>query len=187
VFELEHRDPHEINQIIAMRTWAESPAHAGVTPGQAAVPGQPGAVQRTAHYRAPDSDRVTTAVNAEEKLLFVRGSEDQIKEIEKLVDAFDVKDEELQAHDYGKCRLIPIHSKKVGQVQTTLSQLDLEGEMIRLGEVSLVTFRMDDDNDQKRKQAEEVINKLDARMKDLSHGQEKSENEAEKKDEGGDS
>jgi hypothetical protein len=177
VFELEHRDPQQINQIITMRTRT-----AALAPGQAVVPVRPGVVPRTAHFRPMDSDRVATAVNSEEKLLFVRGSEDQIKEVEQLVNAFDVKDEDIKAHDYGKCRLIPVHSKNVGQVQTTLSQLNLPGQMMRLGDVSLFVFHTDDGNDQKREQAEEVIEKLDARVKDQSQGQDEDQDDKDQDD-----
>ncbi|MCL4852098.1 MAG: hypothetical protein KJZ78_12055, partial [Bryobacteraceae bacterium] len=74
-------------------------------------------------------------------------------------------------------------------VRTALSQLNLQGQMMRLGEVSLVAFRTDDGNDEKRKQAEEVIKKLDARVKDQSQDQDKdkNDNDKEKNDNNGNS
>lgn len=162
VFELKNRDPQQLITIISLVTQADSEA-------QAALPGQPGVAAgtpRIAGFRGVAGDRILTAASSEEKILFVRGSEDQIKEIEKLVNAFDVKDEQLQPHDFGDLRLVPIRGKDPSQVQSTLSQLNLSGQALRVGEMSLVVFRMDDGRDEQRKQAEEVVKKLDTRAED---------------------
>lgn len=171
VFELEHRDPQQLNQIIMLAERASASARSShAAPGQAR-PGQQAATtpgRTTAGFRgtASDQHKVVTAVNAEEKILFVRGSDDQIEKVEELVEAFDVEDQELKRHEYRGVRLIPLRSGDAQQVQSTLSQLNLQGQMLQMGEMSLVVFHGDETNKDKVEQAEEVIQKLNARAKD---------------------
>ena len=174
VFELEHRNPQQLNQIIVLAERTSASAHAA--PGHVR-PGQPGATtpgRTTAGYRGTtgDKDKVVTAVNAEEKILFVRGSEDQIEKVKELVEAFDVENQELKRHEYHGVRLIPVRSSDAQQVQSTLAQLNLQGQMLQMGYISLIAFHGDDTNKEKVEQAEEVIQKLKARAKDAGDSSE---------------
>jgi vacuolar-type H+-ATPase subunit I/STV1 len=156
VFELKHRDPQQLTPIISMVIQAESQLQAGTVTGTPYAAG----------YRGVAQPRVAMAANSEEKLLFVRGSEEQVKEIEKLVGALDTEDDQLKPHDVGNYRLVPVRSKDTSQIQSSLSQLNLPGQALNMGEISVVAFRTDDGKDEQRKQAEEVVKKIDARAQD---------------------
>lgn len=171
-FDLEHRKPQEIQQILALRKQAAQ------TPAGAVTPGQPAAVQpRTAGFR-PQQDRMAFAADNENDVLFVRGSSDQIKEVEELIDALDVSAGELEKKKIGDTRLIPISQDSTARVRSMLTQLQLDHQLMQLEDVSLIVVCTDgsDEKESKAKQVEEVVSKLDA-DKDLGGDSKDSEKE----------
>ena len=173
VFELEHRDPQQLNQIImlAEKTSSSAQAHAATRQARATQPAAGTLGRTTLGYRGTtgNKDQLVTAVNSEQKILFVRGSDEQIKKVEELVKAFDVEVQDVKRHTYEDVRLIPVRGSSASQVQSTLSQLNLQGQLLPMGDVSLIVFRADDSNQEKIEQAEQVIEKLNARAEDSSN------------------
>jgi hypothetical protein len=168
-FELEHRDPQQIQQILALHkqtNGASAAHHPAARVGAAALSRQ--------------HKGLASAVDTENKILFVRGSEDEIQQVEKLVDAFDVKDGKLEKHKFCDLQLIPIRQKTAPQVQSTLTQLQLDHKLIQLGDLSLVVLREGDSekSEKKLEQSEKVISKLDA--KKSKSGEEDEERDGDK-------
>lgn len=157
-FDLEHRKPQEIQQILALRKQAAR------TPAGTVAPGQPHAVRpRTAGFR-PQQDRMALAADNENNVLFVRGSSDQIKEVEELVDALDVSAGDLEKKKIGDTRLIPISADSTARVRSALTQLQLDHQLMQLEDVSLIVVCTDgsDESEKKASQVEEVVSKLEA-------------------------
>ena len=160
-FDLEHRKPQEIQQILALRSQAEQRPQ---TPGQPALQRPPQQQQRTARFR-PAKDRMAFAADNENDVLFVRGSKDQMKEVQEIVDALDVETEKLEKKKIGNTRLIPISQQSAAQVRATLAQLQLKHQMMQIGDAGLLVI-CDDGSEKQQAQArqiEEVLSKLDAR------------------------
>jgi hypothetical protein len=156
VIKLEQRDPQQLTQV--MNLWSEVTQSSQLQ----AFPAQAAAAQQ----QQPQA-KLAIAMDHEKKLLFVRGSEEQLDKIQSLIDAIDVKDDELESLDFAGHRLLPIHGENASQIQSMLGQLGLDGRVIRLGEASLIAYRTDGDaaDDEKLEQAEEVINQLSGREK----------------------
>lgn len=169
IIELEHRDPQQLMQVLALSDDVAHQGHQAYYRAPAAgVAGQPQADQQQ-----QQKERATVAANSEKNVLFVRGDSEQIERIERLVKALDVKNEDLQPQDVAGHRIIPLSSEQAGKVQSTLTQLGLAGRMIAMGDVQLITYS-GEEKDEKYEQAERVINKLTDR--------EKKEEAEEKKD-----
>lgn len=163
-FDLEHRKPQEIQQILALRSQAEQRPQ---TPGQPAFQQQQQQQQqqqRTALFR-PAKDRMAFAADSENDVLFVRGSKDQMKEVEEIVDALDVETDKLEKKKIGNTQLIPISQQSAAQVRVTLAQLQLKHQMLQIGDAGLLVICDDGSEKQEAqaKQIEEVLSKLDAR------------------------
>jgi hypothetical protein len=159
-FDLEHRSPQQMQQLLSLRS------HAAIgQPGQA-IAGQPASPQQRTAFR-PQLDaqeRMAFAVDNDNNVLFVRGSKKQIKEVEDLVKALDVPADKLKKQKIGDTQVIPIHKDNVNQVRTTLSQLQLQHQLITVDDAAMVVVSHDGSDEQKAQaeQIEEVISKLDA-------------------------
>lgn len=152
IIELQHREPQQLTQLMGL--W-----------DQVAMPGYGGrgrvAVQRPNLQEQPDQ-RLAIALDNEKKLMFVRGTAEQIEKIKTLVTAIDVADDAVKPQDFAHHRLIPIPSDSSGQIQSTLTQLDLAGQMLRVGNTTFIAYKTDEENGERLQQAEQVINKLTA-------------------------
>jgi hypothetical protein len=169
-FDLEHRDPQQFQQILALRGQGARPGAFGAQqqfPGRSAPGVRPPGQQGVGSAQDAGQDRLSIAIDAESKVLFVRGSEDQIEEVEKLVEAFDKPSDELEKHEFGDTRLIPVSQEQSQRVRATLAQLQLEHQMVSLGDVSLIAICPGDSDAEKQKaeQVEEVVAKLKADKK----------------------
>ena len=164
VFKLKHRTPQQMNQIVSLAEQAESDEQLNLNViGQYA---NVAAARRVAGYRgAPadankdNGDAMVIATDEAKKILFVRGSEEQLSKVKKLVDAFDVEQQEMKRHTLGKLSLIPVSQQDAAQIRSTLSQLELESGMLHMGETTLIVFH-DDGDQEKMAQAEQVIEAL---------------------------
>lgn len=178
-FDLEHRSPQEIQQLLSLRTQSAMPQ-----PGQPIASRSTGPQQRTAFRPQLDAqERMAFAVDNENNVLFVRGSRQQIKEVEDLVKALDVSAGKLKKQTIGKTQLIPIHKENVNQVRTTLSQLQLPHQVITVEDAALVVISHDGSDEQKAhaEQVEQVISKLEA-GKGLGESSDKDKSDKEKSD-----
>ena len=171
VFQLKHRDPQHLGQLIGL---AEQAAAQGESFNLVTAAGQPlgsgfGGRIVTGYRGTPDSgakeNRLVTSIDAEKQILFVRGTDDQLAKIKELVSKFDVEDQQLQRHTYGSLRLIPVHSQDSGRVRNTLTQLELPSGMLTMGQVSLVVFHETSGDKEKIAQAEQVIDALSSQPK----------------------
>ena len=152
IIELQHREPQQLTQLMGLWDQVAMPSSGR---GRAAV-------QRPSLEDQP-KERLAVALDNERKLLFVRGTAEQIEKVKALVAALDVADDALKPQDYADHRLIPVPSDSSGQIQSTLAQLDLAGQMLRVGETTFIAYKTDDEDGERLQQAEQVINKLSAR------------------------
>lgn len=169
-FDLEHRSPQQMQQLLSLRSQS-----AIGQPGQAIAGRSANANRRTAFRPQFDAqERMAFAVDNENNVLFVRGSKKQIKEIEDLVKALDVPADKLKKQKIGDTQLIPIHKDNVNQVRTTLSQLQLQHQLITVDDAAMVVVSHDGSDEQKAQaeQVETVISKLEA-AKGLGESSEK--------------
>ncbi len=150
VIELQHRDPQQLTQLMGL--W-----------DQVAMPGYGGrvTVQRPDLQQQPH-ERLAIAFDNQKKMMFVRGTAEQIEKIKTLIAAIDVADEGLKPYDFANHRLIPVPSDSSGQIQSTLTQLDLAGQVIRVGNTTFIAYKAGEEDAERRQQAEMVINKLAA-------------------------
>jgi vacuolar-type H+-ATPase subunit I/STV1 len=164
VFKLQHSKPSELAQLFAARHTAFS-----AFGGAGSAPGAPGLaahdVEATASAAAnrekPMADQpVNTAHDDEKRVLFVRGSEDQIKRIEKLVKAFDVPAAKLEKQKWDDLHLIPIRGADAGNIQSILSQLGLSTHAVQLGETSVIVLQESDDEE--ADQILEILSELES-------------------------
>lgn len=148
VFELKHRNPQELVQLLSM---------------QIPRPGLPAqGVQRTAGYRGA-TENVQVAADQKKGFLLVRGTQGQIDEIGQLVKAIDVEEGQLKKQEFRDMHLMPVPAQEATRVHSILSQLGLSGQMVSMGKVSFMVFAHEDD--EKTQQAEEVINRLTSEEK----------------------
>jgi hypothetical protein len=178
-FDLEHRSPQQMQQLLSLRSQS-----AIGQPGQAVAGRTTNPQQRTAFRPQLDrQERMAFAVDNENNVLFVRGSRQQIKEVEDLVKALDVSADKLKKQTIGETQLIPIHKDSANQVRTTLSQLQLPNQLITIGEAAMVVIAHDGSDEQKAhaEQVEQVITKLEA-AKGLGESSDKQESDKEKSD-----
>lgn len=152
IIELQHRDPQQLTQLLGLWDEVAVPSYGGR--GRVAV-------QRPSLQDQP-GQRLAIALDNERKLMFVRGTAEQIEKVKALVAAIDVADDAVKPQDFADHRLIPIPSDRSGQIQSTLTQLDLAGQLLRVGDTTFIAYRTDDEDGERRKQAEQVINKLTA-------------------------
>ncbi len=152
ILELQHREPQQLSQLLGL--W-----------DQVAVPGYGGrgriAVQRPS-LEEPPSQRVAIALDNEKKLIFVRGTAEQIEKVKALVAALDVADDAVKPQDFANYRLIPVPNDTSGQIQSTLTQLDLAGQSLRVGNTTFIAYPTDDEDRERLQQAEQVISRLTA-------------------------
>jgi type II secretory pathway component GspD/PulD (secretin) len=175
IFELKHIKPQELVQVLMMQRFiaaAEQREEQRIHPTaqQQQQPVRPQAQQaqpphtqqpsRTIH--ATGADGLVMTFDPEEKLLFVRGPEDKVNKVEELVNAFDVSKDELEKKKFGGMTLIPVRKDKARQVSRTLAHLQLEGRVITMGDAALVVLRGEDTEDERIKQARQVIEKYEA-------------------------
>lgn len=179
VFELENRKANEIQQLISLHTQAtqqQAQLAAQHDPREVAPPGigQPTGVQRTTGFRGPQQPQLSVAADPEQNLLFVRGSADQLKQVDELVSALDVADDQLEKQSFGELHLIPVRHGKAAQVQQILGQLQLQTQMVAMGEVGLIVVRTDAENGEadQLEQIEEIVSKLEAGKSDAKEKKE---------------
>lgn len=160
VFELEHRTPQEMAQLLRL--------HSGQMMGQAlpTQPPRPGAAQprpapRTTGYRgAAQATRIVAMEGEDAKFLFVRGPEDKVNEIEQLVESFDVSGGEIEKQKIGNVHLLPVRNGKAQQIHAVLGQLGLPTQMVQLGETALIAVHANEEDKDQVQQVEQVIDKL---------------------------
>lgn len=180
VFELKHCDPQQLNQIVMMISRASIEHQSGNA--HAAQP-----MVNTAGYRgtANNPNQFFTAVQPEEKTLFVRAPEEQIKLVEELVNAYDVEAQQIQEQEFHGIYLIPVKREQAHRVHATLSQLHLHGEALQLGEMNLIAIRRNDMSEEEVDQAKQIVQKLTRSKKDAKNaksgeGEQKGQNKDQK-------
>jgi len=175
VFELKHRNPQELTQVLNLRvgTMPIAPPMvptAGFNPAypvRQGVPGgfvsvaQPQAAVTTSGYRGAEG-QMFLAFDPEAKLLFVRGPEDQVRKVEELVKALDVPNDKLQKAEFGDLHLIPVRQDKLPQVARTLSMLRINNQVLTIGDAAMIAVRADGEDDGVAEEVREVISKYDA-------------------------
>jgi hypothetical protein len=161
VFELEHRDPQQLAQIISLQ-WRSHGVLRGQPGGLSGQVGGPPGIGGFGLTMPSNPDEPAIAFDAEEKLLFVRANKDQLAKIEKLVDALDVPQEKLSQQDFAGLHLIPIRQDKAPQVTKVLADLQIPSQTMTMGKAVLVVVRGDDKDVNHVDQVKEVIGKLHA-------------------------
>ncbi|MEX1042390.1 MAG: hypothetical protein WDZ51_17285 [Pirellulaceae bacterium] len=196
-FELKHRSPEEMKQLIKMcdeglkphevgaasqqpgvrqqegvrpgqqRPGAQPGQRPGVQPGQQPGQQQPGqqADSRQQTNRATydgamkhDKKKIDVAVSEDSDILFVRASEEHMKQVQKLVDCFDVEDNKLKKAELVKVTIIPVSLEKAQQAESTLQREQLRNHQVfKMGQVALVVIGDDEQNGENRKKAEEAV------------------------------
>ncbi len=152
IIELQHRDPQQLTQLLGLWDEVAMPSYGGR--GRVAV-------QRPSLQDQP-GQRLAIALDNERKLMFVRGTAEQIEKVKALVAAIDVADDAVKPQDFANHRLIPIPGDRSGSIQSTLTQLDLAGQLLRVGDTTFIAYKTDDEDGERLQQAEQVINKLTA-------------------------
>jgi hypothetical protein len=171
-FDLKHRNPEEMNQILTKQWNEPQPAMIASTvvigPGGYPVrvgvpqPVQPiSATQRTSSYQGSDN-HLLVSFDPQAKLFFVRGPEEKVRKAEELVKALDVPDSQLKQVDFNGMHLIPVRQEKLQQVTQTLSALRIDNRTTTLGNAAFVVIRDDSESDGIVEQARTVITKYDA-------------------------
>ncbi len=181
-FELKHRSPQELTQILTMRvgdgmlapiappvppvatypTSAAYPVRQTAPGGLATTAAQPPTgAERISGYRGAEG-QVYMAFDPEARLLFVRGPEDQVRKVEELVKALDVPNDKLQKTDFGNLHLIPVRQDKLPQVARTLSMLRINNQTLTIGDAAMIVIRAEDHDDGVAAEAREVIAKYNA-------------------------
>jgi hypothetical protein len=162
VFKLQHVKPSEVAQLFAVRHTVYSgfggagavAVDRGFAAGDVESPASAANREKTA------SDQpVNTAHDDEKRLLLVRGSDDQIKRVEKLVKSFDMPAAKLEKQKWGDLHLIPIRSGRADNIQSILSQLGLSTHAIQLGDASVIVLQESDDDE--ADQILEILSELD--------------------------
>lgn len=99
------------------------------------------------------------AADAETKLLFVRGTDEHIQQIEDMVKAFDVAEDNFTSQQFGDVMLIKVEKGQAGRVHGLLSQLQLGSQMVHIGPLSLIAIRTGPSDQDKAaaEQAQQVI------------------------------
>lgn len=153
VFELKHRSPQELMQVF-------NTVHGSAVGGQPGFAGVPG--QQTLGFRGTGKDDLAIAVHDQKKLIFVRGSQQQIEKVERLIQAVDMEGGQLKKQEFNGVHLMPVKRDDSSHIQSTLSQLGLGGRMLYVGDQTFVVFQAKDDNAEELNQVEEVISRLSA-------------------------
>ena len=174
-FDLEHAKPQEmvtlIQTISARQHQAEMNRKAKEQaekraekqerdPSQAAT--VPNAPQRTQvqfrpYSAIPQQNRLAVAVDEESKTLFVRGTSEQVSGVEKLVETFDTESGKLEKQEIDGVTLVPVKHDRLQQINTILSQLQLQTQALRVGDTAVLILP---DDEERAKQAEQVIARL---------------------------
>jgi hypothetical protein len=190
IFELEHRAPQEIAQILTLLWPGASPFHpagrqfsSAGQPSQLAgqqpfPPGTPGASAAPA--------RPAIAFDPEEKLLFVRATADQLEKIETLVNGLDVSPENLERQELDGLHLIPVRQDRVDQVTRILRALQLPSQTMTMGDAHLIVLRVEEgaEDDGLIDQVRQVVSKLNAEEVQGGNGEQDSdENDQESEEE----
>lgn len=173
VFDLKHRNPEELNQILTSR-WDDpsriAPQSSVVMIGPGGYPVRVGApqpvqpvstTQRTSSYRQPDS-QLLVSFDPQARLFFVRGPEADVQKAEALVKALDVPNGQLKAVEFNGMHLIPVRQEKMQQVTQTLSNLRINNHTTTLGDAAFVVIRGESEDDGILEQVRTVISKYDA-------------------------
>jgi type II/III secretion system protein len=172
-FELKHRNPEEMNQILT-KQWTEpqpavmastvmiGPGGYPVRVGVPQTPTQPiSATQRTSAYPSTDS-HLLVSFDPQARLFFVRGPEEKVRKAEELVKALDVTDSQLKQVDFDGMHMIPVRQDKLQQVTRTLSDLRISNWTKSLGNAAFVVIRDESESDGIVEQVRTVISKYDA-------------------------
>ena len=152
IIELEHRSPSEIRRILALGTEA--------------------APQRLGFRPTPDGQDLHIATDEERRLLFVRGTEQEVQKIEELVDVYDRPADQVEKHQYNDMYLLPIDAEAAEDTRSLLAQLRYPDELISIGDVQLLVVRGDD-----REDAEEQVNQIERILEKLGTTAEPAEEE----------
>ena len=163
IFELKHRSPQEMQQIVALlRNPRSRLAATGIgNLGQVSFGGTSGAVPGSLPppHDPQAASQPLVAADAETKLLFVRGTDEHIQQIEDMVKAFDVVEDNFTSQQFGDVMLIKVEKGQAGRVHGLLSQLQLGSQMVHIGPLSLIAIRTGPSDQDKAaaEQAQQVI------------------------------
>lgn len=179
IIKLQHRGPQEMLKLLSIGTRPRGPSgFPTAAPGTGTFPG--GVAAATPGFPAPAATRTDgksptlIAADTTKNLLFVRGTPEQIEQVEQMIKAFDVTKDDFQAQQFGNWYLVRVADGNVGRLQGILSQLQLDSDALHLGDLNLIAIPAGDSEEAKAalEQAKEVIATLEAKP------------EAEKKDDG---
>jgi hypothetical protein len=121
-FPLRHVEPAEVQQILTqyLPYFTKGKGHAG-RPGARPAAGAPGQPYGPALMR-PQTPHI--AVNLRTRTVFVRGTEQEISEVGKVLAVLDA-DPDQPAPEGSEVNVVRLRHAKVGEVLQTLGQLDL--------------------------------------------------------------
>ncbi|KAA5542194.1 hypothetical protein FYK55_15425 [Roseiconus nitratireducens] len=146
IFELQHRTPREIQQLITIfSTPTTNPGLGGVSA-----------------IRDRRREQPTISVDNQNGLLFVRGLEPDLKRIRNIIDAVDVDSEKMERQKIEDLRVIPLSGQQSREIHRVLSELQLQHQMLTWeGGQTLLVFHQQSDRAQAMfQQAEKVIDKM---------------------------
>ena len=156
VFQLKHAKPQEMIRLLQM--------HSGVAAGlpQFGGSGFGPRYGTTFGYRGqPAQNRpgLRVAADEEKAMLFVRGPEEQVQEVSRLVKAFDAPADEMTEGEQVEGRfVVPLRRADPQQATSILQQLQFTCQTLEIGETTLLVINAEGED---LKQAQEVIARLD--------------------------
>jgi hypothetical protein len=156
VFQLKHAKPQEMIRLLQM--------HSGVAAGlpQFGGAGFGPRYGTTFGYRGQPAQAGPTlrvAADEEKSLLFVRGPEEQVQEVSRLVKAFDAPADEMTEGEQVEGRfVVPLRHADPQQATSILQQLQFTCQTLAIGETTLLVINAEGEE---LEQAQEVIARLD--------------------------
>jgi hypothetical protein len=161
VFELQHRNPGEIQQLLNARPTSYPGVRQAVIIGR--ISSRPAELDQQSQTPPP-----AIAGDADSRALFARGTKEQLQQIEELVKAVDVPMDQFKPQTIGDKHLIPIHGDGTQRVLNTLTQLQLPHQPVQMGEGAIIVLCDDGSGDFQTitEQTQQVIAKLQQSQQD---------------------
>lgn len=151
IFELKTATPQDVLQLLRMHGGFPHIANFGASGG-----GYPYYLQQ---QNQPNQPQLRIAADEQKKLLFVRGPEDQLQGIAKIIESFDAPPEQMEPQMLGDKYIMQLRHSDPGQVSQVLQQLQLSSYVMQYGNRSFLVLNS---KGAELEQAKEIVARLDA-------------------------
>jgi hypothetical protein len=186
VFQLKHCNAREIEQMLSLASQLKANREAAQN-----APAGPEDGRVTVGFRGTEpgtlASNLSIAISEEPNLLFVRGSDADIKAVEQLIKALDVPQEQVKKQTIGHIHVLPVKGEHAGQIDSVLAQLQLDAHAVQLGDRHLIVVAADESEEAATnlQQVEEVVSRLgqeQAQPRDESERSDAEESSAESRE-----